>query len=140
MPIDAYLSIKILHKKQESPPFESINFRENVFRIFIIFVATVPMGEASIVGRTSREQPLSYVELLSEHGWIGYSDDDLAISDGIGTLRIVSLSCCHYLDNHHLIYCRALEALLVTNEHGLAIATRMEGVMTCTTENFRIYH
>ena len=140
MPIDTCISIRIVHEKQESPAFEGMNFRENVFWIFVIFMASMPLGEASRVGRTSREQPLSYVELLSEHGRIGYSDDDLAISDGIGTLRIVSLSCCHYLDNRHLIYCRDLEALLVTNEHGLEMATRMEGVMTCATENFRIYH
>jgi predicted nucleic acid-binding protein len=133
--IDTCTIINAQKKKSEALAFRSKIAKRKDIRII---VPNILVKEVSKITRTSRDEALSLIESFSEIGQIDYVDEGTLAKEA-ETLPAKYPTYCHYPDNYYLIYCRDHGAVLVTYDSNLRLVAKMEGIMTCSPENFKIY-
>lgn len=109
-----------------------------------IVVPSILIKEVSRVAKIDTERALELIESFSMMGQIDHigqcSGEDVSrITSEADELKAKYLNLCHSPDNIYLVYCKNLGAVLVTYDSDLRMVARMEGIMTCTPGNFRVY-
>ena len=119
---------------------EAVAFRDKIAKRkdIRILVPGILVREVAKIANVSHEKALSLVESFSEQGQIDYVDD-ARIAAVAESMIAKYPRYCHYPDNYYLACCKEQGSLLVTYDHNLKLVARMEGIMTCSPGNFRIY-
>jgi hypothetical protein len=133
--LDTCAIISACQKKPEVIAFKNKIAKRRDVRII---VPSILVREVSKIARINQAESLSLIESFSEFGQIDYVDI-APVAKEAEALVAKYPTYCHYPDNYYLIYCREQGAVLVTFDNNLRVVAKMEGVMTCSPGNFRIY-
>ncbi len=140
--LDTCTIVSVLEKKPAALEFrKKIALRKDIR----IVVPSILAREVARVAGIGVDEAIPLIESFSQVGQIDYvtrceDDDGNRVAREADALKAKYLNYCHYPDNHYIVHCRDHAALLVTYDNDLRRVARMEGVMTCSPGNFRLYN
>ncbi len=102
-----------------------------------LIVPDIVISEVARIARLSPEAAEEAIRSFSNSHEITRLDDKKTLVDAIAlSLRY---DYCHYPDSIYLVHARNTNAVLVTYDRKLREVARLEGIMACSPDNFRIY-